>query len=186
MHDQGNYMCKNVHEDSSKTWEQIFEIEKHNILGEDAAGNAATTVTTEDVTYDPTIPVITRLGSSPIDVEQDSTYNDAGATASDNVDGTITGSIVTVNPVNTATLGEYTVTYNVSDAAGNDATEVTRTVNVVDTTAPIFSAVGPATLTSNNDADTVDYTLDEAVTGATGEITFTVDGSSPLPLQVHS
>ena len=32
MHDQGKYMCKNVHEDSSKTWEQIFEIEKHNIL----------------------------------------------------------------------------------------------------------------------------------------------------------
>ena len=36
--------------------------------------------------------------------------------------------------VNTA--GTYTITYNVSDAAGNPATEVTRTVNVVDTFAP--------------------------------------------------
>ena len=32
MHDQGNYMCKNVQENSSKSWEQIFKMKKHNIL----------------------------------------------------------------------------------------------------------------------------------------------------------
>ena len=58
------------------------------------------------------------------------TYSDAGATATDNVDGTITSSIVTVNPVNVNTAGTYTVTYNVSDAAGNAATQVTRSVTV--------------------------------------------------------
>ena len=57
-------------------------------------------------------------------------YSDPGATASDNIDGNITSSIVTVNPVNTAVVGTYTVTYNVSDAAGNAATQVTRTVYV--------------------------------------------------------
>jgi PKD repeat protein len=35
-----------------------------------------------------------------------------------------------VNPVDTDTVGSYTVTYNVSDARGNSATEVTRTINV--------------------------------------------------------
>ena len=35
--------------------------------------------------------------------------------------------------MDTTTVGTYTVTYNASDAAGNNATEVTRTVNVVDT-----------------------------------------------------
>ena len=35
------------------------------------------------------------------------------------------------------------MTYNVSDDAGN-ATEVTRTVNVTDTTAPVITLVGDA------------------------------------------
>mgnify|MGYP002639601017 CR=1 FL=1 len=89
---------------------------------------------------DTTLPVITLLGSTPVSVNQNATYTDAGATASDDTDGDITANIVTVNPVNTAILGAYTVTYNVDDAASNSAVEVTRTVNVVDGTAPTFTA----------------------------------------------
>ena len=63
-------------------------------------------------------------------IEVGSTYTDAGATATDNYDGDITSSIVTVNPVDTDVVGQYTVTYNVSDANNNVAVEVTRTVNV--------------------------------------------------------
>ena len=37
-----------------------------------------------------------------------------------------------MNPVDTAVVGVYTVTYNVTDANGNPAEEVTRTVNVED------------------------------------------------------
>ena len=36
-----------------------------------------------------------------------------------------------MNPVNTALLGTFTVTYSVSDLSGNAATPVTRTVTVV-------------------------------------------------------
>ena len=36
------------------------------------------------------------------------------------------------------------MTYNVTDSSGNDATEVTRTVNVTDTTAPVITLVGDA------------------------------------------
>ena len=61
------------------------------------------------------------------------TYTDAGATALDDVDGDITSGIVTVNLVDTNVISGYTITYNVSDAAGNPATQVTRTVNVVNT-----------------------------------------------------
>ena len=39
------------------------------------------------------------------------------------------------------------MTYNVSDDAGNAATEVTRTVNVTDTTAPVITLVGDAQIT---------------------------------------
>ena len=57
-------------------------------------------------------------------LELGSTYTDAGATATDNIDGDITSSIVAVNLVDVNTVGTYTVTYNVSDAAGNAATQV--------------------------------------------------------------
>jgi hypothetical protein len=72
-------------------------------------------------------------------------YTELGATATDNVDGNITASIVIdASAVDTSTVGSYTVTYNVMDAAGNAATEVTRTVNVVvpDTVPPVITLVG--------------------------------------------
>ncbi|WP_223891011.1 immunoglobulin-like domain-containing protein, partial [Sulfurovum sp. TSL6] len=109
----------------------------------DSAGNAATQVTrTVTVTADATPPVITLIGNTPIDVWQGSTYIDDGATAVDNIDGNITGNIVTVNPVDTDVLGQYTVTYDVNDSAGNAATQVTRIVNVVDGTIPIITLLG--------------------------------------------
>ena len=79
---------------------------------------------------DHTAPVINLIGSSPVNVTVGDTYSDEGATAQDDIDGNITKSIVTVNNVNTTVSGTYTVTYNVNDAAGNKATEVTRIVNV--------------------------------------------------------
>ena len=76
-------------------------------------------------------PVITLLGDNPAEAVEGSTYTDAGATASDDVDGDLTDSIVVVSNVDTSAVGSYTVTYNVSDANGNAAEEVVRTVNVV-------------------------------------------------------
>lgn len=80
---------------------------------------------------DVTKPTITLIGASSIDVLLDSEYEDAGASASDDVDEDLTESIVTVNPVDTSVIGVYIVTYNVSDAAGNAADQVIHTVNVV-------------------------------------------------------
>ncbi len=79
---------------------------------------------------DSTPPVIQLRGAPTVDVTIDATYSDAGATASDAEDGDISSRIVVTNPVNTALLGTYTITYTVSDAAGNAAVPVTRTVNV--------------------------------------------------------
>jgi hypothetical protein len=79
---------------------------------------------------DAVAPVITLNGESAVNVPSGSAYNDAGATAADNIDGDISTRVVVNNPVNTAVVGAYTVTYNVQDFAGNPATQVTRTVNV--------------------------------------------------------
>ena len=110
----------------------------------DAAGNAAIQVTrTVNITPDVTIPVITLLGESEVSLELGSTYIDAGATAVDNIDGDITANIVTVNAVDVNTVGTYTVTYNVSDAAGNAASQISRTVNITpDVTIPIITLLG--------------------------------------------
>lgn len=115
-------------------------------------GSNAVTRTAWVYVQDVTPPVITRSGSATVDVECGSTYTDAGATAADNCDGNLTGSIITNNPVNTAIIGSYTVTYNVTDSSGNPAAQVTRTVNVQDTIAPVItSCPGDQTLDLDGD-----------------------------------
>ncbi|MDD4036598.1 MAG: DUF5011 domain-containing protein [Bacilli bacterium] len=79
---------------------------------------------------DKTPPIITLLGEDSVTVIQGEPYVDAGATAEDDVDGNITSKIVVANTVDIDTPGSYTVTYNVTDRAGNAAVEVTRTVIV--------------------------------------------------------
>jgi hypothetical protein len=80
---------------------------------------------------DKNAPVITILGTNPAVAGQGLDYIDAGATAMDEEDGDITDKIVVTNGVNTADTGTYFVRYNVEDNAGNKATEVIRTVNVI-------------------------------------------------------
>ncbi len=107
----------------------------------DLAGNSTTFKSIIEVylARDMVPPVITLLGSPTVSVEAGNAYADAGATAFDDRDGDITSSIVTVNPVDTLKPGDYTITYNVTDAAGNPAPEVTRKATVVDTTAPLVT-----------------------------------------------
>ncbi len=121
---------------------------------------------------DTTSPVIAISGSSPVTVEAGSIYTDAGATATDNGDGDLTGSIVTLNGVDTATLGSYKVTYNVTDSSGHVATEITRTVDVVDTTPPVLSV---STTVYVNEGTTATITASATDTGE-GNITYTFSG----------
>jgi hypothetical protein len=75
-------------------------------------------------------PVITLTGNANVQVCQNATYMDDGATAVDALGNNLTGSIVTTNPVNTAIPGTYTVTYNVTDGCGLSAAPETRSVVV--------------------------------------------------------
>ena len=78
---------------------------------------------------DTTPPEISVTGPTTITIALNSLYTDAGATATDNVDGDISNRIVVDNPVITARAGTYTVWYRVEDVAGNLAV-ATRTVTV--------------------------------------------------------
>jgi hypothetical protein len=108
----------------------------------DSAGNAAVQVVrtvTVSQTADVTKPVIVLVGSPSVTVEVFKAYTDAGATATDNVDGNITARIVKTGDVNTSKLGTYALTYNVADTAGNAADPVNRSVHVIDLTPPVIT-----------------------------------------------
>jgi autotransporter-associated beta strand protein len=91
-------------------------------------GTGSLIVTSGPVVTDTTPPVIALNGSASIAVNWGSSYVDAGATATDNVDTSV--SVTTAGTVNTAKPGFYSITYNAVDAASNAATPVTRTVTV--------------------------------------------------------
>jgi hypothetical protein len=118
------------------------------ILAKDNAGN--TTITRSNVfNLDNTAPIITMNGSNPVTVNKGSTYTDAGASATDAHSG-IAGSVTSTGTVNPNVVGTYTITYNVSDNAGNTATSVIRTIYVIDVLAPTITITGsnPITIAS--------------------------------------
>lgn len=91
-------------------------------------------------------PVITLNGTNPVATECNTTYIELGATAQDNRDGDLTGSLIIDNSaVNTAVLGSHNVSYQVSDTVGNTA-QVIRVVNVADTIPPSVLLLGAAPL----------------------------------------
>ena len=81
--------------------------------------------------------MITLNGSATVTHEASTPYLDAGAGWTDTVDGQ--GSLNGAGAVNVAVVGSYQLTFDYTDAAGNAAARVIRTVNVVDTTAPVIS-----------------------------------------------
>ena len=112
---------------------------------------------------DQTAPVITLIGANPLEIYKGGSFSDPGATVTDNVDAirTITGS----GTVNTATVGNNTLTYNTTDAAGNQAVQVTRTVVVksIPATITLSAASGSYTLLQGA------VPLDDSLTVSGGE-----------------
>jgi len=166
----------------------------------DAFGNTGST--SFDVSVVDTIaPVLTLTGANPLTLEAGTPFADPGATATDTVAGNLTGAIVVSGAVNAGVVGTYTLTYTVSD--GYNDTTATRTVSVVDTTAPVLGAatVNPSLLWPPN-GEIIPVTATIAVTesgSGVGTITWsvideygtyqpsgtvTVTGSGPFSVQV--
>lgn len=91
--------------------------------------------------WDETAPTITVTGGD-LTIEKGSTYIEQGATWTDNIDGY--GDVKNENIsglVDTLISGIYSITYLITDAAGNSTT-ATRVVTVKDTTAPVITLNG--------------------------------------------
>jgi len=85
-----------------------------------------------------TAPTVTLNGASTITLECYVDYfnTDPGATGADTEDGVLTA--VRSGSFDRTTVGSYTLTYTVTDSGGLSAS-VTRTINVVDTLAPVIT-----------------------------------------------
>lgn len=93
---------------------------------------------------DGTPPEITLIGQDTVFLEQCTpSYTDNGATAIDNIDGSLTSKIVVTSNVDLNNPGTYYIRYNVSDNSGNKAKEKVRVVIVnKDNVAPELSLLG--------------------------------------------
>ena len=135
---------------------------------------------------DTTAPIITLNGQAIATVNLNSTYTDAGATATDEVDGDLTSSIVTTGVVNTSVEGNYIITYTVSDTSGNTTTATRQVIVEGDTTAPVITILGEADVSINQytpyiDAgatatDEVDGDLTSSIV-TTGVVNTSVEGN---------
>ncbi len=129
---------------------------------------------------DNTAPVITLKGEQSVTVNVGENYEDAGATAHDDVDGDITQSIEITGLIITGTPGVYTLTFKVKDKSGNAAASVVRTIKVVE--------LGPPMLTIVRNANgTVTVTFDGKLQTAVGVNApwQAVDSESPAVLPVE-
>ena len=156
----------------------LYELE---VTVSDEGGLADLQNITVTVTNVDEIPLITLLGDAVVNLEVDpgGTYSDAGTTAWDPEDGDLSQAVeVGGQVVDLAQAGSYTVSYNVSDNAGNAAVQVTRTVNVVSpNAAPIF-ADQAFTLAENSSEGTEVGTL--AATDGDA-LSYSISGNAPIP-----
>ncbi|MEA3496588.1 MAG: DUF5011 domain-containing protein, partial [Bacteroidota bacterium] len=121
--------------DTSALGENILEYVVY-----DNMGNTATASRTVYV-VDRTLPQISLNGYSLINHEVNNTFTDPGVTYNDNYCAHNDIIYEVTGTVDTETLGTYNLSYSVTDCNGNGPVIVTRTVNVVDTTAPVITSV---------------------------------------------
>jgi len=146
---------------------------------------ATVTVTIkENETPDTTPPVITLIGANPQLVANGAVYADLKATVTDNVDASreITGT----GTVDTATAGDYTITYNASDAAGNAAIAVLRTVRVAAPLGSTFLGAYPGKIMTDIAPNGLSYLANYGFGGSEGTAPTLpiMDNSDPTKLKL--
>ena len=130
-----------------------------------ATANGQTAEATRIVTVeaDNTAPTITVNGANPMTVECHTSFTDPGATAHDACAGDFAATAS--GAVDPNTVGQYIITYNATDPSGHAAAPVTRTVNVVDTTAPVVTAPPNVTVNTGPGATSCGTTVSDATLG---------------------
>ena len=107
----------------------------------DLYGNVSIPVTrVVQVEVNQTGPTLTLNGADTMMVGVKTAFTDPGAVAVDNIGANISGLIVRTGTLDVNTLGNYTLTYKVTDAFGFTSQKI-RTVMVKDTSKPVIQSL---------------------------------------------
>jgi hypothetical protein len=107
----------------------------------DLYGNVSDTLyRTVFVILNQTGPSIQLAGPTQMYVEVYNKFNEPGYTALSNVGNDISNQVIITSNLDTAKLGQYTITYTIIDGFGLSAT-ASRTITIGDTTKPVITPV---------------------------------------------
>lgn len=145
----------NYDKDLTDKVKQYIKGDKVYFEVKDSSGNK--TVVTKDLTFTNKKPVITLNGDNMVFVKLNGVYEEKGANAYDDCEGDISSRIQTVGNINTSQIGDYQITYSVSDSSGNSQSIVRRVLvypesNYSESTGKIIYLTfddGPSAYTSN-------------------------------------
>ena len=150
-----------------------------------AAGNPANALDPDaadsTIRIDVTAPVID-LNGGDVTLTVGDTYTEQGASATDNLDASV--DVVTGGAtVDTQAADTYTLTYDATDAAGNEAMQVERTVTVnpVPNTAPSIQGRAAVDYAENGAGSVATYTATDVESNA---ITWSLGGTDADQLSI--
>lgn len=149
------------------------------IVRDPHGGMASDDVTIEVV--DTTAPTITLLGSDTLTVECHTSFTDPGADASDACG---IAELSSSGSVDVNALGSYTITYTATD--GTSSAEATRTVNVVDSSAPAITPTTNVIRLDKANHKYVEFAVGAFALGATDGCDAAIDVSDVVIASVSS
>lgn len=116
--------------DTSKNGSYVIAYQVKDSYGNECIVNR--NITVQDITP----PSITLKGDKNQYIKLGSTYSEPGFSALDTVDGDMTGKVEVSGSVDTSKTGTYTISYKVTDSAGNSSS-VSRQIYVFDKQAEV-------------------------------------------------
>ncbi|MEG0994847.1 MAG: DUF5011 domain-containing protein, partial [Bacilli bacterium] len=136
---------KNINDKQDENIEQKEPEKKpeKNDDTQDKKDNETNVVPTVNATL--STPKIELLGNATVYVEVSESFVDSFVKATDSKYGDLTSKVIVSGVVDTKTLGTYTLTYKVTNP-DNRSAEITRTIIVRDTVAPVITVNGEAVM----------------------------------------
>lgn len=138
--------------------------------GTDPTGGAIEIESSITIVDDTTAPALRLKGNANVTLNCDAQFTDPGVVVEEDCDVLIQPHVD--GSVDPRTLGRYTLTYTATDASGNSATPLTRTVTVIAPSEPEIAVNPPIVLWPPNHRS-VTFTLADL---------FTIDGGCAGPL----